>query len=307
MHYKLHRVAPNSSGWLKPSNGRLGQAGVGDYVAKHGFGHEDWNFNFDLSSDGRMMGYTAATPSKKTVGERFGLILATYDAGGWRAAGFYDGAEFVDIAKNSVPDAAIERMALDVFQLAAAGHADSRFLSMTSSEIEEVIRTDFVYFCWSVAIENVHVFRDPFAIPKTVFNPGRQRMRVPFDLTEAQFLAITKLGNTVAAVSSDREEEEGVRALKLHLKSERKPSLVRDFKASLSSLECSVCGFDFEEKYGEIGSGFIECHHTKPVSDMKPGDKTKLSELCAVCANCHRMIHRSNPMLTPEGLSNQMQ
>ena len=90
MRYKLHRVAPNSEGWTRPSNGRLGQNGVGDYVRKHGFGHEDWNFNFDLADNGQMLGYTAAKNAGADVGQNFGLILATYDAGGWRAAGYYD-------------------------------------------------------------------------------------------------------------------------------------------------------------------------------------------------------------------------
>ncbi|MFA7132931.1 MAG: hypothetical protein WC108_06495, partial [Bacteroidales bacterium] len=32
--------------------------------------------------------------------------------------------------------------------------------------------------------------------------------------------------------------------------------------------KCSVCGFDFEKKYGEIGQGFIHVHHLIPVSQI---------------------------------------
>ena len=59
------------------------------------------------------------------------------------------------------------------------------------------------------------------------------------------------------------------------------------------SLKCEICEFDFYEKYGEHGKGFMECHHIYPVSKMEKGAKTKIDDLALVCANCHRMIHRS--------------
>jgi hypothetical protein len=31
-----------------------------------------------------------------------------------------------------------------------------------------------------------------------------------------------------------------------------------------------VCHFDFAGRYGDRGKGFIECHHTKPLSDIRP-------------------------------------
>ena len=127
-------------------------------------------------------------------------------------------------------------------------------------------------------------------------------MKIPFDLSENQFLSISKLGKDVGSARPEREVEEGKRVLKLHKVSERRPSIVAEFKANLTSYACSVCGFDFSKKYGELGAGFVECHHTKPVADMKPGDKTKLSDLRAVCSNCHRMLHRSVPMLSVEQL-----
>jgi hypothetical protein len=59
-------------------------------------------------------------------------------------------------------------------------------------------------------------------------------------------------------------------------------------------LICEVpnCGFDFHEKYGELGDGFAEVHHKKPLSRApSTGRKVKLADLAIVCANCHRMIH----------------
>jgi len=103
-------------------------------------------------------------------------------------------------------------------------------------------------------------------------------------------------------ISDDEEEsEEGQILTRIHRYRERDASLVKRKKERVvkeqGSLLCEVCNFDFCRFYGERGIGFIECHHTKPVSELKAGDKTKLSDLSLVCSNCHRMIHRSRPWL----------
>ncbi|MFE5137243.1 HNH endonuclease [Streptomyces fagopyri] len=67
------------------------------------------------------------------------------------------------------------------------------------------------------------------------------------------------------------------------------------------SLACEVCGFDFEEVYGDVGAGYVECHHVVPLHEAGEG-KAKLRELTLICANCHRMIHRRAPWPTPAEL-----
>ena len=69
-------------------------------------------------------------------------------------------------------------------------------------------------------------------------------------------------------------------------------------KATAENLSCEVCKFDFLATHGEIGRGYIECHHTLPISDYTSGQKTKLQDLAIVCANCHRMLHRRRPWLS---------
>ncbi|MEV4457357.1 HNH endonuclease [Microbispora sp. NPDC049633] len=59
--------------------------------------------------------------------------------------------------------------------------------------------------------------------------------------------------------------------------------------------------FDFEHTYGPRGAGYIECHHIVPLHVSGPVT-TKLDDLALVCSNCHRMIHRSAPWLTPSEL-----
>ena len=58
----------------------------------------------------------------------------------------------------------------------------------------------------------------------------------------------------------------------------------------------------FGDHYGQHGEGFIECHHTRPAHTLKPGDKTKISDLRLLCANCHRMIHAKRQWLSIEQL-----
>jgi predicted HNH restriction endonuclease len=62
--------------------------------------------------------------------------------------------------------------------------------------------------------------------------------------------------------------------------------------------QCVVCGFDFEDKYGEIGDGYIEVHHVKPLSDIdEEYEVDPVEDLKPVCPNCHAMIHRNDPPL----------
>jgi len=87
---------------------------------------------------------------------------------------------------------------------------------------------------------------------------------------------------------------EGAGMLRTHLRKERSRKLIDKFKASLKVCTCTVCGFDFGTRYGEIGRGFIEAHHIVPVAQLEPGSRTSVNDLAAVCSNCHRMLHRGN-------------
>ena len=71
----------------------------------------------------------------------------------------------------------------------------------------------------------------------------------------------------------------------------------------LGRLECEACSFNFAEKYGERGQGFIECHHLTPLSELKTESKTELNDLTLLCSNCHRMVHRVQPWLDMKALS----
>lgn len=66
---------------------------------------------------------------------------------------------------------------------------------------------------------------------------------------------------------------------------------------------CAVCGFDFEERYGEIGEGFIHVHHKRPLGRLKSTYRLDpKNDLVPVCPNCHAMLHRRDPPFDVEQL-----
>lgn len=104
--------------------------------------------------------------------------------------------------------------------------------------------------------------------------------------------------------------EEGSILYKLHKVRERAPAIIKLKKDEIlkkkGKLLCEVCGFDFYDSYGDIGKGFIECHHKTPLSKITASTKTSLKDLALVCSNCHRMLHKDINVLSIEGLRERM-
>lgn len=95
---------------------------------------------------------------------------------------------------------------------------------------------------------------------------------------------------------AEYERQEGAILYRYHLSRERNSSLTKKKKELAlklhGKLECELCSFDFYKTYGDIGYGFIECHHRTPLYELTESTVTKLDDLMLVCANCHRMLHR---------------
>lgn len=103
------------------------------------------------------------------------------------------------------------------------------------------------------------------------------------------------------ALTDDEVFPEGELLTRLHLARERSRDLVERKKQDTLSvtgrLACEVCGFDFAAAYGRLGEGFAECHHLLPLATLAQQRTSRLSDLAVVCANCHRMLHKSRPLL----------
>jgi 5-methylcytosine-specific restriction protein A len=114
-----------------------------------------------------------------------------------------------------------------------------------------------------------------------------------------------------ATVTPEPEEEtefaEGGVLTALHKRRERDPKASAKKKSAVlkaqGRLACEACGFDFVAVYGELGVGFAECHHRQPLASLPERHKTTMSDLAILCANCHRMIHRTRPLMTVEAFS----
>jgi len=64
---------------------------------------------------------------------------------------------------------------------------------------------------------------------------------------------------------------------------------------------CSVCNFNFENFYGEVGKGFIHVHHLRQLSEIsREYEVNPITDLKPVCPNCHAIIHRKTPPYTIE-------
>jgi 5-methylcytosine-specific restriction protein A len=103
-------------------------------------------------------------------------------------------------------------------------------------------------------------------------------------------------------IDRDLSGTEGNQNLVTHLRRERNAALVKAKKTTTlkatGKLCCEACGFDFVLVYGDIGKDFCEVHHLTRLADATTPVKTELKDLAVLCSNCHRIIHRKDPMLS---------
>lgn len=142
------------------------------------------------------------------------------------------------------------------------------------------------------------------------FTGKREELRQAAALVRA-IITTPSLAAQVLATSGDGDHaaQEGGVTLRLHKRYERNAGLAEKKRKAAAAenegrLRCEACGFDFAERYGEHGDGFIEVHHRNPVHSIVAGDKTTLADLAVLCANCHRMAHRSRAPLSVDQIRN---
>lgn len=75
--------------------------------------------------------------------------------------------------------------------------------------------------------------------------------------------------------------------------------------------KCQICGFDFEETYGEIGRNYIVVHHRESHADKSNREgKHEIDprkDLIPVCPNCHAMLHKQTPPYDAKEIKNFLQ
>jgi len=93
---------------------------------------------------------------------------------------------------------------------------------------------------------------------------------------------------------------EGRQILVEHLRRERSRSLAAAKRRLVHDqqgvLVCEACHLSEATLPRQFAEACFEVHHLTPVSQLTEPSITRLEDLAVLCANCHRMIHRSDPM-----------
>ncbi|GEM_PF-1133158 len=132
--------------------------------------------------------------------------------------------------------------------------------------------------------------------------------KTPDSATEIEEVIDHRIEAEALVVDEDDESAfpEGRESFQTHRHLERDGKIPSKAKAKrlaeTGKLECEVCRMDFHRFYGKLGDGFIEAHHTMPVSKLNGAMNTKVSDLALVCSNCHRMLHRGQKLLSIDEL-----
>ena len=147
--------------------------------------------------------------------------------------------------------------------------------------------------------------------PAFHWSPQASGIEIPSEIAAALEEAWgNRLGEAVLARTEDAEVSayEGQLRL-LVVRHRRREQRIRAAKiaatlAGARKLVCEVrgCGFDFERRYGPIGSGFAHVHHLKPLASLEAPRLSTLADVAIVCPNCHAMIHLGGGCRPLEGL-----
>lgn len=97
---------------------------------------------------------------------------------------------------------------------------------------------------------------------------------------------------------------EGNTKLVFHIRRERNPAISKakrnEALALKGFLQCEVCGFVTNENYDGFEYDICEIHHKSSLSKTTEPKKTELKDLAILCPNCHRAIHKTDPLLSVE-------
>lgn len=93
--------------------------------------------------------------------------------------------------------------------------------------------------------------------------------------------------------------QEGADVRRLVTIRERDPRL-REACLAHFGYRCQICSIDLGERYGALGKNLIHVHHLVPLASLDGARETDpITDLIAVCPNCHAVIHRGGRHLSP--------
>ncbi len=115
----------------------------------------------------------------------------------------------------------------------------------------------------------------------------------------AALLAISPLeaeGSSVVNAAEGAEEGAAKKTQAIRYERDRRN---RAAAIAIHGTSCKACGLEFGARYGQVAEGFIEVHHTQPLSTVREAYIVNpLQDLVPLCPNCHAVAHRRTPPLT---------
>ena len=107
-------------------------------------------------------------------------------------------------------------------------------------------------------------------------------------------------------VDADKKYSEG-KTRQVKVNSYERNQIARQECIEHFGLNCQVCNFNFQEKFGELGKNFIHVHHIIDISTIgKEYSINPKTDLIPVCPNCHAMLHKQKPAYSILELKNFM-
>lgn len=308
----IARLTWNQDQWRRPS-GVLGKSEKGTYVVQQGFGHEEWLNRAEWLCDGWRYAFVQGVSKSRSGLEGQKIDIVFY------ALTPLEHSRCVYVGKVTNAEVlTVEQAAAALKQFKSKGWTAVMRHEVESAggrvkTLDHSLRAPTEIFNIRFRPNALKVFAQPVPVPAhaRVRKLPRYQLFAATDKDYRTFQEKTRqvaLTHTTALIIAPQLEfPEGAKVQRVHEDRERKPALVRHKKALVlqrtGKLACEACGFVFARTYGEVGEDFIECHHTVPVSELKPGHKTKPEDVVLLCSNCHRMVHRKRPWLTLPNLS----
>jgi hypothetical protein len=97
---------------------------------------------------------------------------------------------------------------------------------------------------------------------------------------------------------------EGDPRLFFHIRRERDPAIALAKRQSMrgpdGQLACEACRFVISRVYPGLSGDICEVHHRRPLGEASSAVRTRLEDLALLCPNCHRAIHRTDPLMSVE-------
>ncbi len=130
-----------------------------------------------------------------------------------------------------------------------------------------------------------------------------------YNITDSDARRLLKAAGVSDEVLSDLESETRTNEEKSFIEGEKRAAIstVRNAQLRIDAKEkwgvkCYCCGFDFEEFYGSFAKGSAIVHHLEPFQANSKKRKATVKDVRVVCANCHYVLHKTNPPMRIEDL-----